>query len=264
MSQRSPHAASVDVLLPVRSPNPSWLRQALKSVVDQSLTVRSLVVVLHPADVAIQPMIESHPISMKIIISPWECNLSEALNIGLAQCKSPLIARLDQDDICYPERLERQLDLLWNRPDVAVVASRYRLIDSTGRTRRTSFSYRDSNSVRRGMRWKCVIAHSAATFRREIVLGLDGYRSKACGAEDYDLWLRVLQRWDVDVVDSPLLDYRVHDSQMSRSSALSRSARAAILESRLGMARSRGESLALARLRHLVWSARQLPRGWRG
>jgi len=264
VSKRSPNTEAVDVLLPVRSPNHSWLRQAIESVVDQSLAVRNLVVVLHPADIAIRPMIESYPISTKIVLTPWDCNLPEALNIGLAECESPLVARLDQDDVCWPERLEQQINLLTHRPDVAVVASRYRLIDFTGETLRYSFPYRDSDSVRRGMRWKCVIAHAAATFRRELILDLDGYRVETSGAEDYDLWLRVLQEWDIDVVDSPLLDYRVHESQMSRSRALSTSTKAAILESRLSLARSRGESLTLARLRHLVWTARQIPRDRRG
>lgn len=249
-----------DVLLPVRNPREAWLREAIDSVCMQSDDISSLVVVLHPGDRSLEPLLRSLPIRTQVIVTPDQCSLPEALNLGLDACQASLVARMDQDDICLPSRFRRQAQYLQRNPRVAVIASHYRIVDDRSLTIGNCESPQDRKSLVSEMRWKCAIAHSTTTFRRDVIRQVGGYRSQACGAEDYDLWLRVLQEFEIDVVPAPLLSYRTHDGQMSQRNALTRAAIAAISESRLGLAAARRESQTAARIRQLLWTARQLPR----
>jgi len=52
--------------------------------------------------------------------------LVAALNLGLAQARSPLIARTDADDLMHPRRLELQVKAMQDEPDLAVLATRVR------------------------------------------------------------------------------------------------------------------------------------------
>jgi hypothetical protein len=57
--------------------------------------------------------------------------------------------------------------------------------------------------------------HPTMVLRRDVVLGIGGYRTAFRYCEDFDLWLRLSERYDLINVPEPLLDYRVHDSQVT-------------------------------------------------
>jgi glycosyltransferase involved in cell wall biosynthesis len=62
---------------------------------------------------------------VRVLPSPGR-GLVAALNAGLAECRTPLVARMDGDDISHPRRLELQVALLDAEPGVGLVASAFR------------------------------------------------------------------------------------------------------------------------------------------
>jgi glycosyltransferase involved in cell wall biosynthesis len=122
-----------------------------------------------------------------------------ALNIGLERCRAPVVARLDSDDICHPRRLTNQRRLLEEAPSVGVASC---LVEIVPRSR-VAGGYRryegwlnsliDHESMSKERFVESPVAHPSVMFRRELVLGVGGYRD--CGwPEDYDLWLRLMRR----------------------------------------------------------------------
>lgn len=59
--------------------------------------------------------------------------LGARLNQAIEQCATPYLARLDSDDVAYPERLERQVAFLDAHPTVSLVASRALIFGNDGR-----------------------------------------------------------------------------------------------------------------------------------
>ena len=57
------------------------------------------------------------------LLTPGKVGFVNALNLGLANLNTPLVARMDADDIMAPTRLEKQLQFMHNHPDIALVAS---------------------------------------------------------------------------------------------------------------------------------------------
>lgn len=250
----------VDVLMPIRDPNVEWLGMAVASIEAQvGLDVR-LVAVLHPSNFEVEPLIHRISVPVRVVAAPAEGNLSDALNVGLAACTAPLVARLDADDIAEPTRLIRQCEALSRLPDCAATGCSVMVIDAAGREIGVRHVPESIEAISRRMKWKNAVAHSSVTFRRSAVAELGGYSHCASGAEDYELWLRILTGSEICAIDEPLVRYRVHGSQVSVTRPLTSQARRSIQDARTSLACARGESVVAARFRHSIWNARQVLR----
>jgi glycosyltransferase involved in cell wall biosynthesis len=119
--------------------------------------------------------------------------IAQGLNAGISDARSPIVAVLDADDWSEPDRLERQLRVLADRPKVAVVGCRMREVDEQGHelVPRTRLASGDVNGLL--MRFN-PIPNSSAAFRRSAVLGVGGYDPRYRWAPEYDLWLRLSER----------------------------------------------------------------------
>lgn len=119
-----------------------------------------------------------------------------ALNTGLVYCRAPYIARMDTDDCAYPERLIRQVSLLEEHPDMALVSCQ--IVGFPPEQVREGFriymawqnSLISDADIRREIFVESPFAHPSVTLRREWVERVGGYQ-ECEWAEDYDLWLRL-------------------------------------------------------------------------
>jgi hypothetical protein len=124
-------------------------------------------------------------------------------NFVVRRARTPLVARMDADDISHPERLRRQLEVLQGRPDVALVGTLYEGIDARGAR------------VRPRDRWRLArrsvfppFPHGSVMFRRGAFEEVGGYREACDGWEDQDLFLRIVRRGRVVVLTDALYRYR--------------------------------------------------------
>jgi len=146
-----------------------------------------------------------------------------ALQAGLAECRGPLIARFDADDLMSRRRLELQRVAMEGSPALTAVGCHVRLFPrATLRERRLDYeqwlgSISTPEQVEREAFVECPIAHPTLFIRRSALLEF-GYRD--CGwAEDYDLVLRLLQGGRrISVVPQRLLHWRDSASRLSRTS----------------------------------------------
>lgn len=142
--------------------------------------------------------------------------LIESLHLGFAEASGTYIARMDADDVAKPERLERQLGFLVSNPQVAVVGTAVATIDARSQVRGIIHPPSDPDTVRRDMRERgCVIFHPTVLIRRNALEQAKGFRKAYRHAEDYDLWLRILDRSDIANIDKVLLAYRRHEWSVS-------------------------------------------------
>lgn len=129
--------------------------------------------------------------------------IARSLNAGVEAATAPFVAVQDADDHSDPTRLERQLAVLEADPGVAVAGVRMHEVDEAGRplAARTSFAAGD---VRGALLRFNPIPNTAAMFRRDAVLAASGYDPRYRYAMEYDLWLRLAERWRVVTIDAPL------------------------------------------------------------
>jgi GT2 family glycosyltransferase len=129
--------------------------------------------------------------------------LAASQNWLASEARAPLIAVAHADDLSYPDRLRRQVDIFAAEPDVDLVGTLWDGIDERGRR------------VRPGDWWRLVrrspfapFSHSSAMFRRASFERAGGYRPEAEYWEDLDLYYRIAATGRVVVVPQVLAAVR--------------------------------------------------------
>ncbi|MFN2627992.1 MAG: glycosyltransferase family 2 protein [Gaiellaceae bacterium] len=210
------------VLLAVHDGEPH-VRQCVESVLGQSFTDFELLIVDDASTDGTPAAIAAYA-DPRVRLLGNGSNLGQvpSLNRGLREARGEYVARIDHDDWCRPQRLERQVAVLDAEPRVGLVGTWMEAIDKRGRRlgwlRETLDGFADF--VFHTLIMRVYISHPSAMYRRDPVLRLGGYDESTAPAEDKDLWRKLLlERWDARIVTSPLVAYRLHDAQLSQTRA---------------------------------------------
>jgi len=149
------------------------------------------------------------------VISRPNTGLTTALNDGIAASGGRFIARMDADDICMPQRFERQLSFLQSHPEVVAVGGRVAMIDPDGLPIATAFFLRTHEEIdAANLAGRCAMAHPTVMMRRDALERVGGYKFPS-PAEDLDLWLRLGEIGTLANLPEVLLLYRQHPASVS-------------------------------------------------
>ena len=153
---------------------------------------------------------------VRVVVSRQNRGLIESLHRCFAEATGEFIARMDADDVAKPERLERQIEYLDSNPAIALVGSAVETIDAKSRVLKTVSVPSDPEVIRSHMRERgCVIFHPTVLVRRKTLEEFGRFRKAYQCAEDYDLWLRMLEKVQLANLDEVLLGYRRHEQSIS-------------------------------------------------
>jgi len=135
--------------------------------------------------------------------------VSFSRNLGIQYSNSDLIAIMDADDLSYPERIERQLNLFISYPELSVCGTNYYLIDSESNVIGVHALPEKNDSIRSQLKWRNPLCNPSVMFKKSFITSIGGYTAQF--AEDYDLWLKLLDVKEVVFynLQIPLLGYRV-------------------------------------------------------
>lgn len=127
-----------------------------------------------------------------LINIPENVGLGNALNIGLESCSYEWIFRMDTDDICLPDRFEKQINFIKNNPEVSLFSGTIKEFDtvSSNFTNYKELPTTHENIIRYAT-WKNPFNHVAVAFKKSAIQKVGGYQHHLY-MEDYNLWLRVL------------------------------------------------------------------------
>jgi glycosyltransferase involved in cell wall biosynthesis len=136
--------------------------------------------------------------------------LAASLNTGIDRARGVYVARQDADDISRRDRFERQAAHLDRVAAVAAVGSSADVIDRSGAVVGGLTAARGPHAVKRGLlTLRNTPVHGSMMMRRSAVQSLGGYRPAFPAGQDYDLWLRMSERYDLDNLPDPLYQWRL-------------------------------------------------------
>lgn len=207
---------SVTVLLPVYNGQP-FLADSIQSIIQQKHSNLELLIIDDGStDDSVSLITQYKDSRIRLIRHDKNQGLISTLNQGIAEAQYALIARHDQDDIAYPERLQQQVDFMVNHREVGVCGSGAYILENELRTKKIIFPASDA-LIRWALPFYNPLIHPSIMYRRSLVLKVSGYSTAAEANynEDYDLWWRLLPHTKFHNIPRPLLDLRKHQTNMT-------------------------------------------------
>jgi glycosyltransferase involved in cell wall biosynthesis len=198
----------VSVIIPSFN-SASMVCQAVDSVLAQTVAAAEIIVVDDGSTDDTQARLLSYGEKVRRIFQGNE-GVSAARNRGLREAECGMVAFLDADDVWHPRKLELQLAVLDELPDLGLIgsgffdwpASAFPRIDAppgTGRLVPVAWSE---------LAVKNRFAASSVMVRRWVLDLVGEFDTTLQGPEDRDLWLRVAEVTRVANLDLPLMGYR--------------------------------------------------------
>lgn len=205
---------AVSVVMPVYNGMP-YLPLAVDSILNQTFRNLELIVINDSSSDGSFDYLSSLTDDRLVLINlNKNVGVAQALQIGVDRARGGYIARLDQDDLAKPDRLQKQYEYLEHNPTVGIVGSSYELLDENGNCLKKVNLGGTDLDIRWKMMFKNPFIHSSIMLRRKLLQEHQlTYTNKI--AEDYLLWVQLLKHSDGYIFDHPLIQYRRHQGSDS-------------------------------------------------
>ena len=185
-----------------------YLNAAIDSILNQTSANLEFIIVNDGSTDQTRKILASYHDPRLIVVHQENAGLTKSLNRGLALAKGEFIARQDADDISLPDRLQTQVDFLAAHPDIALVGSAVNVINGAGTQLAVFKSPCDAVGIKLKLQEYNCFWHGSVTFRRSCLELLGGYTEIFATAQDYDLWLRFSEKFQLANLENPLYCYR--------------------------------------------------------
>lgn len=150
------------------------------------------------------------------------CRLSEARDAAGRLATGKYIAITDADDVSLPDRLALQVDFMESHPQVGVLGGGIEFIDAAGKSLTTAVvafgmnlhNPTEDSEIQSELLIRCTF-WAAVLVRREAFVKVGGYRPLFVQAEDYDLYMRISDHYELANIRQVVFKYRIHSHQVS-------------------------------------------------
>ena len=143
--------------------------------------------------------------------------LHECLARMVEEAQTEFVARMDGDDVCLPERFEKQIATMLNDTGLGIVGGQCPLMDAAGKITGDSHPGPiEHEDIVTEMMFRSALTHPALLFRREAILKAGNY-SIPKPVEDLDLYLRMARFCRFRNLPDPVLRYRIHPKSICQS-----------------------------------------------
>lgn len=172
--------------------SPLQLKESLDSLVLQTNLPTEVVFVADGELTSeLYSVLDSYKVKLNIKLLQLKENkgLGNALHQGLKLCNYDIVIRMDTDDICMPDRFEKQIDFFRENPDVDILGSwAYDIDDNNNITgeRKMPTSHKEIYKLI----WTCPIIHPTVAFKKQAIINIGSYSTTIKRRQDYDLWFR--------------------------------------------------------------------------
>jgi len=204
----------VSVVIPVYNAE-RYLAKTLESVFAQTCLPDEVIAVNDGSTDGSASVLERYEPRLRVIHQE-NGGVSQARNRGVDQARGDLVALLDQDDLWYPHKMEKQLKVFAQRPEVSFVYSDVDFIDKEDRiiTRRASTEWTvDWMKPFLGNRFHPF--PSTVMMKRDLYLAAGGFSAQFAknSHEDVEFWVRLQDHTEFVFLDEPLVQYRFEHSK---------------------------------------------------
>ena len=193
-----------------------FLREAVDSILNQTLKDFEFIIINDSSTDRTEEILKNYNDDrVKVIKNETNIGLTRSLNKGINLAKGKYIARQDADDISVPERFEKELDFLEHHSDYAAVGSFIKVISEDGRQISTIEKPITNSAIKDFLRTNNCLAHGSAMIRTSCLRNIGLYDETIPKTQDYDLWLRLSEKYKLANIPEYLYYWRSHKGNIS-------------------------------------------------
>lgn len=230
---------TVSVIIPTYE-RPSFLKGAIETALGQTHNDLEIIVVDDgSAELYASDIVADFPATVTCVRHEENQGLSAARNTGIRESTGEYVAFLDDDDRWHRTKIERQVDALERDQSAGIATCLTVSITPNGELIRCEPGRPSGNLADRALERNVIGTPSRILVRRECFDDVGTFDESLSTKQDWDLYLRLCQRWTVALVDDHLCFRTVHESMSSDPSAAERDNRA-ILEKHENLIKRRG------------------------
>jgi glycosyltransferase involved in cell wall biosynthesis len=212
----------ISVIIPTYN-NARYLPECLDSVLSQTCQDFEIVIVDDGSQDGSHELLldyQSHyPDKIRYFWHPAHVNKGVIItsNLAIQKAKGEFVARIDSDDIWYPEKLDQQISILDSHREIGLVYSHTQCIDGSG----NNLSRLEGSDVTRaenplGLLLISLCVPQSTFIVRHRILDQVGLYDESFLYSDWDLMVRIFSHHKAAFIDTPLAKYRIHDHNLSK------------------------------------------------
>ena len=130
--------------------------------------------------------------SLRVIPLSQNVGLGKALNKGLEHCSNEWIFRMDTDDICKPDRFEKQIQFIKENPQVVLFSGQILEFNENPSDADTlKYVPTEHTDIIKFAQKRSPFNHMTVAYKKSVIEAVGGYQHHLF-MEDYNLWLRVI------------------------------------------------------------------------
>lgn len=203
--------------------NEIYLDEAFKSLAIQKTMIDEVVAVIDgPISNGLWRVVRKwdRELPLKIVELNENVGLGKALNAGLQACSNDLVARMDTDDICLPERFEKQIKMFIRNPELVIIGGAVDEFTEKNNIRKLKKVPCGYDNISKTIAKRNPFNHMTVMFRKQKIIEIGGYKHHYL-MEDYNLWLRCYAAgFAMDNVNDVLVLARTGEEMINRRKGL--------------------------------------------
>ncbi len=193
--------------------------QTIDSVLAQTHTDYEIIVVNDGSTDNTKEVLASYGDRITVIHQENQ-GVAAARNTGIMAARGKYIALLDHDDLWLPNKLEKQVAYLESHPNIGLVYSDTLYFNENGLLPGTHAERYPVPPILQS--WTLFVRNviptcSVVVVRRECLDDVGLFDETMPPCDDYDLWLRVIEKWHIHFLDEALVHYRRSAEQQSKN-----------------------------------------------
>ncbi len=209
------HTPGISVVMSVYN-GQRYLRQAIDSILNQTYTDFEFIIIDDGStDSTREIVLSCNDRRIRFFENNENIGLTRSLNKGLQITRGRYVARMDADDISEPDRLDKQIAFLEDNPDCAVVGTFLKIIDENSNYVQTAHKPVGDSEIRKHLMSDNCIAHGSAMIRKSCLADVGFYDESIERSQDYDLFLRLSEKYKMANIPQCLYMWRDHSENIS-------------------------------------------------
>ena len=197
-----------------------YLSEAIESVLNQTFKEFEIIIINDCSKDGTSEILNKYAeLDERVKVHTNEVNLRlpSSLNKAISLARGKYIARMDADDICLPERLQKQYEFMENNPDVALSSCRFMTLKNGAYSSGGCGGKTDKESIKALLLVTNPILHPGIIAKADVIRSLEYDKNFTC-IEDMELWSRfIMEGYDVRILPEYLMIYRLHDKQITET-----------------------------------------------